>query len=80
MYQIQKLCIIFGSILKEGLYDHGFLSRSRFKTHTVMEDEISILVRVVLMAEVHSSNVISYMIMSNINASLQSFEQWIKCS
>ena len=50
-------------ILKEGLYDRGFLSRSRLKAHAVGEDETWILVRVVLAVDVRFSNVI----MSDIN-------------
>ena len=73
MYLIRKLCLTLGSILKEGRYDRRFLSRSRFKAHTVMEDETRIFVRVVLVADVRSSNAI----MSDINARLQSFQRWI---
>jgi hypothetical protein len=39
MYPIRKLCITLGSISKEEPYDLGFLSRSRFKAHTIVEDE-----------------------------------------
>ena len=63
MYLFRKLCITLGSILKEGLYDRGFLSRSRLKAHAVGEDETWILVRVVLAVDVRFSNVI----MSDIN-------------
>ena len=52
MYLFRKLCITLGSILKEGLYDRGFLSRSRLKAHAVVEDETWILVRVVLAVDV----------------------------
>ena len=77
MYLFRKLCITLGSILKEGLYDLGFLSRSRFEAHTVVEDETWIFVRVVLVADVRFSNAI----MSDINGGLQSFQRWItKCS
>jgi hypothetical protein len=76
MYLFRKLCITLGSILKEGLYDCGFLSRSRFKAHAVVEDETWILVRAVLAVDVRFSNVI----MSDINGGLQTFQLWIKCS
>ena len=78
MYLFRKLCITLGSILKEGLYDRGFLSRSRLKAHAVVEDETWILVRVVLAVDVRFSNVI----MSNINhdVGLHTFQLWIKCS
>ena len=76
MYLIRKLCTTRGSISKEGLYDLEFLNISRFKAHTVMEDETWILVRVVPAADVgHSST-----IMSDINGGLQSFQLWTKCS
>ena len=78
MYLFRKLCITLGSILKEGLYDRGFLSRSRLKAHAVGEDETWILVRVVLAVDVRFSNVI----MSDINhdVGLHTFQLWIKCS
>ena len=68
MYLIRQLCITLSSILKERLYDLGFLSRSGFKAHTVMEDETRILVGVVRMADVRVSN----SIMSDIDGGLQS--------
>ena len=71
MYLIWKLCITLGSLSKERLYDRRFLSRTRFKTHTVVEDETWILVRVVFMADVRFSNAI----MSDVNDGLQTF-QW----
>ena len=67
MYLFQKLCTTIGSISKEGLYDFRFLSRTRFKAHTVVEDETWVFLRVVLMGDVRFSNAI----MSNINGSLQ---------
>ena len=67
MYLLRKLCIAFTSLSKKGLYDRGFLSRTRFKTHTVVEDEAWILVREVLMADVRFPNAI----MSDINGGLQ---------
>ena len=67
----RKLCTTLGSLSKERLYDRRILSRSRFKTHTVVEDETWILVRVVLAADVCFSSTI----MSDINGSLQTF-QW----
>ena len=73
MYLIRKLCITLGSISKEGPYDFGFLSKSSFKTHTVMEDETWVFVRVVIMNDVCYFNAI-------INGALQSFQRWIKCS
>ena len=69
MYLVCKFSIMLGSILKEGLYNLGFLSRPSFKAHTVMEDKMQIFVRVVLIADVCFSNTI----MSNINGGLQSF-------
>ena len=69
MYLIWKLCITLRSLLKEGLYDRGFLSRSRFKAHTVVEYEMRIFVRVVLEVDVRSSSAT----MTDINASLSSF-------
>ena len=63
MHLIRKLCTTRGSISKEGLYNLGFLDISRFKAHTVLEDETWILVRVVLVADGHFSNAI----MSDIN-------------
>ena len=76
MYLLWKLCITFSSLSKEGLYNRGFLSRTRFKAHTVVEDETRILVRKVLMADVCFSNAI----MSDINGGLQTdtFQRWIK--
>jgi hypothetical protein len=76
MYLFRKFCITLGSLSKEGLYGCGFLSRSRFKTHTVVENETRILVRVVLAADVCFSNAI----MSNINGGLQSFQDGFKHS
>ena len=69
MYLIQKLCTTLGSVSKEGLYDHGFLNKSRFKAHTIVEDEMWILVRVILVADDRFSNAI----MSDVNGGLQSF-------
>ena len=68
MYLIRKLRITLGSISKEGPYDIGFLSRSRLKAHTVVEDETWIFHRVVLAFDVRFSNAI----MSDINGALQS--------
>jgi hypothetical protein len=62
--------------LKEGLNNLGFVSRSGFETHTVVEDETWIFVREVLVADVRFSEAN----MSDINGGLQSFQQWIKCS
>ena len=78
MYLLWKLCITLSSLSKEGLYNRGFLSRTRFKAHTVVEDETRILVRKVLMADVRFSNAI----MSDINGGLQTdtFQRWIKCA
>jgi hypothetical protein len=72
MYPIRKRCTTFGSILKEGLHDRRFLSRTRFKAHTVVENETWILVRAVLAADVRLSN----SIMSDINVCLQTFQCW----
>jgi hypothetical protein len=69
MYLFLKLCTTHGSPPKEGLYDLGFINISRFKAHTVVEDETWILVRVVLEFDVRFSNAI----MSNVNGGLQSF-------
>ena len=71
MYLIRKLCITLGSVSKEGPYDLRFLSRSRFKAHTVVEDETWVFVRVVLVVDVRFSNAI----MSDINDGLQSFQR-----
>ena len=71
MYLIRKLCITLRSTLKEGLYNLSFLSRTRFKAHTVVEDETWISVRVVLAADVRFSN----SIMSNINVGLQTVQR-----
>ena len=68
MYLIWQRCIMLSSILKEGLYDPGFLSTAGFKAHTVMEDETWILVRVVRMADVCCPS----SIMSDIDGGLQS--------
>ena len=69
MYLIWKVYTTLGSISEEGLYDIGFLNISRFKAHTIVEDETWILVRVVLVADDRFSNPI----MSDINGgSLQS--------
>ena len=76
MYLLWKLCITFSSLSEEGLYNRGVLSRTRFKAHTVVEDETWILVRVVLVADVRFSNAI----MSDVNGGLQSFQLWIKYS
>ena len=76
MYLIRKLCTTLGSISKEGFYDLGFLNISRFKAHTIVEDETWILVRVVTVVDVCFSNAI----MSDINGGLQSIQLWIKCS
>ena len=76
MYLLRKLCSTLGSLSKEGLYDVGFLNISRFKAHTVVEDETWILVRVVLALD----NRFSSAIMSDIDGGLQSFQLWIKCS
>ena len=56
MYLFGKLCITLSSTLKEGLYDLSILSRTGFKSHTVVEDETWILVRAVLAADVRFSN------------------------
>ena len=64
-----KLCTTLSSIPKEGLYDLGFFIISRFKTHTVVEDETWIFVRVVLEFDFRFSNAI----MSDVNGGLQSF-------
>jgi hypothetical protein len=63
---IRQLCMTLSPTLKEGLYDVGFLGRSRFKAHTVVEDETWILVGVVLVADVRFSSAI----MSDIDSSL----------
>ena len=76
MYLLRKLYSTLGSLSKEGLYDVGFLNISRFKAHTVVEDETWILVRVVLALD----NRCSCAIMSDIDGGLQSFQLWIKCS
>ena len=76
MNLFRKGCFTLRSILKEGFYDRGFLSTSRFKSHTIMEDETWILFRVVLVADVRFSNAL----MGDINGGLQSFQRWIKCS
>ena len=76
MYLIRKLCIALGSIFKEGPYDLVFFSVSRFKAHTVVEDETWILVRVVLVVDVRFSKTI----MSDTKGGLQSIKRWIKCS
>ena len=59
MYLFRKLCITLGSLLKEGLCGLSFLSRTRFKAYTVVEDktfQMWIPVRVVLAADVRCSN------------------------
>ena len=76
MYLIRKLCTTLSSISNEELCDLEFLGRTRFKAHTVVEDETWILVRVVLVSDVRFSNAI----MSDVNGGLQSFQLWIKCS
>jgi hypothetical protein len=76
MNLVRKLCTTVGSISKEGLYDLGFLNISRFKAHTIVEDETWILVRVILVADDRFPN----MIVSDINGRLQSFQLWIDCS
>ena len=68
MYLIRKLCITLSSISKEGPYDLEFLSRSRLKAHTVVEDETWLFVRVVFMGDDRFSNVI----MRDINGALYS--------
>ena len=75
MYLFRKLCITLGSFLKEGLYDRGFVIRSRFKAHAVVEDETWILVRAVLAVDVRCPDAI----MSDINGGLQTsgFQWWI---
>ena len=75
MNLIRKPCITLRSIPKEVLYDLGVLNISRFKAHTIMEDETWILIRVELMADDRYSSAI----MSDING-LQSIQLWIKCS
>ena len=71
MYLIRQGCITLRSILKEGLYDLGFLSRSRFEAHTVVKDETWILIGVVLAGDIGFSRAI----MSNINGRLQSCQR-----
>jgi hypothetical protein len=66
MYLFRKGCTALGSPSKEVLYDLRFLSRPRFKAHTVMEDEAWILVRTILAADVRLSNAT----MSDINGGL----------
>jgi hypothetical protein len=75
MYPFRKLCITLASLSKKGLYDLGFFNRSRFKTHTIVENETWILVRAVFLVDVGFSNAK----MSDINGGLQSFQRWIKC-
>ena len=76
VYLFRKVCTTFGSSSKEGLYNRRFLNRTRFKAHTVVEDEAWILIRTVLVADVCFSNAT----MSDINAVLssKSFQQLIK--
>ena len=76
MYLIRKLCTTLGSISKKRLYDLGFLNKSRFKAHTIVEDKTRIFVRGVLVTNDRFSNTI----ISDINGGLQSFQLWIKCS
>jgi hypothetical protein len=66
MYLFRKGCTAIGYLSKEGLYDRRFPSRTRFKAHTVMEDEAWILLRTILAADVRFSNAI----MSDINGGL----------
>ena len=68
MYLIGQRCITLSSILKEGLDDLGFLCRSGFKTHAVVEDETWILVGIVLVGDVCFSSAI----VSDIDGGLQS--------
>ncbi len=74
MYLIRQLCITLSSILEEGLYDLGFLSRARFEAHTVVEDETWILVGVIAMPDVRCSSAI----MGDIDGSLQSCQEQIR--
>ena len=76
MHLIRKLYTTLGSISKKRLYDLGYLNKSRFKAHTIVEDKTWILVRGVLVANDHFSNAI----ISDINGNLLSFQLWIKCS
>jgi hypothetical protein len=62
------VCIMLD--LEGRIYNLGFLSRFRFKAHTVVEDKTWILVRVVLVGDVRFSNAI----MSDINGGLQYFQ------
>ena len=71
MHLIRQGCFTLSSTLKEGLYDLGFPSRSRFETHTVVEDETWILIGVVLAGDVSCSSAI----MSDINGRLQSYQR-----
>ena len=71
MYLFRKYCTTLGSLSKERLYDRRCLNRTRFKAHTVVEDEAWILGRVVLLVDVRFSNAI----MSDINGGLQTFQQ-----
>ena len=68
MYLIRKLCTALGSTFKEGPYDFRLFNISRFKAHTIMEDNLKmwILVRVVLVANDRFSNAI----ISDINGGL----------
>ena len=69
MYLFRKYCTTLGSLSKERLYDRRCLYRTRFKTHTVVEDEARILVREVLVVDVRFPNAT----MSDINGGLQTF-------
>jgi hypothetical protein len=55
---IRELCLTLSMILKEGLYDLGFLSRARLEPHAVMEDETWILRGVIRMVDVCFSRAI----------------------
>ena len=76
MYLIGQPCLTRSSLLKEGLYDLGFVIRSRLKAHTVVEDETWILVGIVLVGDIS----LSRSIMSDIDGGLQSSQRWIKSS
>jgi hypothetical protein len=71
MYLIRKFGTTLGSLSKEGIYDRRCLGRTRFKAHTVVEDETWIFVREVLVVDVRLSNAI----ISDINGDLQSFQR-----
>ena len=63
----RKVCIILARSRGKDSTITDFSVDSRFKAHTVMEDETWIFVRAVLAADVHFSNAI----MSDINGGLQ---------